>query len=297
VSVSSITQTSSYVVITPVRNEQENLPHTIESVVAQTARPSVWILVDDGSNDQTGVITDNAAARHSWIQVVHRPNRGFRKAGGGVIEAFYDGLHHLKGRDWDFLVKLDGDLVLAPDYFKRCFARFQQDPKIGIAGGLICRRRGNDLVAESHGDPSFHVRGATKIYRRACWDELGGLIKNPGWDTVDELKANMLGWRTCTFEDVKVHQLKETGSVDGVWRNAVKNGLANYVTGYHPLFMLGKCAKRIVEWPYGVAAGGLAWGFASGYFRGVDRIKDDEFIRYVRNQQLRRLTLRSSLWN
>ena len=284
-------------VITPVRNEQENLPYTIESVVAQTVRPDVWIIVDDGSTDATSLIADNAATQHSWIQVVHRPNRGFRKAGGGVIEAFYDGFDQLGDREWNFLVKLDADLVMAPDYFERCFDRFKQDPRIGIAGGLICRRHGSDLVAESNGDPSFHVRGATKIYRRACWDQLGGLIKNPGWDTVDELKANMLGWKTCTFEDLRVHQLKNTGSVDGAWRNAVKNGLANYVTGYHPLFMLAKCAKRVLDRPYGIGASGLAWGFASGYLRGVDRIQDDAFIRYVRNQQLRRLTLRSSIWN
>jgi glycosyltransferase involved in cell wall biosynthesis len=290
-------RTASYIIVTPVRNEQDNLPQTIDSVVAQTVRPNVWIIVDDGSTDRTGSIADNTASKYEWIEVIHRKDRGYPKAGAGVIEAFYDGLNQFSRRNWDFLVKLDGDLVLPPDYFERCFDHFQQDPKLGIAGGLICRRRGENLVAESKGDPSFHVRGATKIYRRQCWHQLGGLVKNPGWDTVDELKANMLGWKTCTIEDLKVHQLKQTGSVDGAWRNAVKNGLANYVASYHPIFMFAKCVKRILDRPYGVTAGGLAWGFASGYLRRVDRIKGAEFIRYVRNQQLRRLTLRSSIWN
>jgi poly-beta-1,6-N-acetyl-D-glucosamine synthase len=285
-----------YVVVTPVRNEEANFLQTIDSIIAQTLRPAVWIIVDDGSADRTGVIADGAASRHEWIGVVHRQDRGFRKPGSGVVQAFYDGLAVIQRPEWDFLVKLDGDLVLAPDYFQRCFARFDQDPQIGIAGGLICRRQDGCLVAENKGDPPFHVRGATKIYRHACWEQIGGLIKAPGWDTVDEVKANMLGWKTCTFGELKVHQLKHTGSADGRWRNSVKNGLANYITGYHPLFMFAKCVKRIFSRPFGLGAGALAWGFLSGYLRGVDRITDGDLVRYLRDQQFRRLTLRKSIW-
>ena len=285
-----------YVVITPVRNEEDYLPRTIESVVSQTIRPDKWIIVDDGSTDQSGAIANDAATRHPWIQVVCRSDRGFREPGAGVIQAFYDGFDRLDSQVWDLLIKLDADLVFAPDYFERCFDRFVKDPKIGIGGGLVCYSSGADLLPESPNDPSFHVRGATKIYRRQCWDQLGGLVKSTGWDTVDELKANMLGWKTCTFTDIKLHQLKKTGSADGQLRNAIKNGLANYVTGYHPLFMLAKCAKRVLATPFAVGAGGLAWGYASGYLHGLRRIDDGDLIRYIRDQQLRRLTFRSSIW-
>jgi biofilm PGA synthesis N-glycosyltransferase PgaC len=286
-----------YIVITPVRNEGAHFAETVDSMVSQTLRPALWVIVDDGSKDETGAIADRAAKTHSWIQVIHRADRGFRKQGSGVIEAFYEGFELCKNLRWDFLVKFDGDLSFEKNYFENCLARFAQNPKLGIGGGVICKSENGALIIESRGDPRFHVRGATKIYRRDCWDQIGGLIKAPGWDTVDELKANMLGWQTATFYDLKLRQHKDTGSADGAWRNWVKNGLANYVSSYHPLFMAAKCAKRVFAPPYFVGAAGLAYGFASGYLRRVPRVHDSAFARYVRGQQWRKLTMRPSIWD
>jgi len=285
-----------YVAITPVRNEERYLPQTIQSFVTQKCAPIAWIIVDDGSTDATGSIADAAAAHYPWIEVVHRPDRGFRQPGTGVMEAFSDGLARLGSTAWDFLAKLDADLVFSPDYFASCLERFEHNPRLGIGGGLICRRRGDTLIPDSASDPLFHVRGATKIYRRACWDQIGGLIKEPGWDTIDELKANMLGWTTRTFTDLQVQQLKETGSADGRWRNWVKNGRANYITGYHPIFMVCKCAKRLLQKPFGIAGVGLLFGFASGYLEGIPQLPDRELVRFIRREQLRKLTFRRSLW-
>lgn len=286
-----------YVIITPARNEGEHLPQTINSVVSQTLRPHRWVIVNDGSSDQTRSLMEAAAAQHPWIKTVHRPDRGYRQQGGGVINAFYDGYALVRDEPWDFLVKLDGDLSFDPAYFARCLERFHADPKLGLGGGTICNPIHESLVVESPGDPVFHVRGATKIYRRACWEAIGGLLQAPGWDTLDELKANMLGWKTCTFPELKLIHYRIAGKADGVWKNWVKNGRANYITGYHPLFMLCKCLKRLGEKPYGLVAAGLGFGYCSGYLRRIPRVNDRELIRYLRRQQLRCLTLRSSLWN
>ena len=217
----------------------------------------------------------------------------------GVIEAFYDGFELLSktAPGWDYLVKLDGDLRFQPDYFKQCLSRFDADPKLGIGGGMVCEAMGNQWVEESKGDPAFHVRGATKIYRRACWDAIGGLLKAPGWDTLDELKANMLGWNTYTFRDLKLLQLKSTGTADGTWKNWVKNGRANYITGYHPLFMLAKCGRRIMRPPFFVAGMALLVGFFGGYLRRLKQVDDPELITYLRSQQINRLRGRHSLWS
>jgi len=284
-----------YVVITPVRNEENNFRKTVESFVNQSIQPCLWVVVDDGSKDRTGEIADEAARQHPWIRVVHRKDRGFRQPGTGVVEAFNEGYALVGETAFDYMVKFDGDLAFERDYFEACFSRFDADPKLGIGGGLICAAGAQGLVGEVKGDPAFHVRGATKIYRAACWSQIGGLFKAPGWDTIDELKANMLGWTTRTFKDLKVHQLKDTGSADGAWRNWVKNGLANYITGYHPLFMAAKCTKRVFARPYLIGAIGLSWGFIKGYVQRVPRVPDPALIRYVRQQQMRKLTGRSSI--
>ncbi len=283
-----------YLIITPARDEAEFLEKTIRSVVNQTVRPAQWIIVNDGSRDATGEIIDRYARLYPWITAVHRVNRGYREAGRGVVHTFYDGYEHLESRDWDFLVKLDADLSFPDDYFESCFAEFAADPSLGIGGGGIYHEIGGELRIEAN--PKFHVRGATKIYRRECWDALGGLVPSPGWDTVDELKANMLGWTTRSFLDLRVSHYRYTGSADGAWKNCVKDGRANYVAGYHPLFMLLKCIKRLGEKPYLMGSIGLMWGFLAGYWNSAPRIADQKLIRYTRNQQLRRLMLQESIW-
>ena len=286
----------SYIIVSPVRNEAKHLSQTIESVTKQTVLPKRWIIVDDGSTDETGAVAEAAAIKFDWIKVIHRSNRGYRKPGGGVIDAFCDGYNQIGSLDWQFIVKLDGDLSFAPDYFARCLVRFQQDSRLGIGGGTICKEVGGNLLPESTIDPAFHVRGATKIYKRDCWERIGGLICAPGWDTVDEFKANMLGWATYTFPEIQALHHRPAGQAQGDWKNWVKNGRANYVAGYHPLFMLLKCVSRLKNKPYVIAALGLFIGYLSGYLRRVPMVGDEQLIRYVREQQMRRLLNRESLW-
>jgi poly-beta-1,6-N-acetyl-D-glucosamine synthase len=285
-----------YAVVTPVRDEEKFLPVTIAAMCAQTNLPVKWILVDDGSRDQTGVLIDNAAANHNWILTIHRKNRGFRQAGGGVIDAFYDGFACLADTEWDFLAKFDGDLSFDSSYFEQCITEFNRDATLGIAGGTCCKLVGGELVPEYTAEPRFHVRGPTKLYRRGCFEQIGGLIRAPGWDTVDLIKANMLGWSTRTFPHIRLQHLRPTGGAYGSWNDWVKNGLANYVTGYDPLFMACKCLRRTLRRPHANGAG-LWLGFMKGYFRRMTRVDDPAMIRYLRAQQRRSLFFRKSLWN
>jgi hypothetical protein len=142
----------------------------------------------------------------------------------------------------------------------------------------------------------FHVRGATKIYRRECWEDIGRLISAPVWDTLDEIKANMMGWETGTFQELRVNHHRFTGAADGSWRDAVKNGLSDFICGYHPLWMFTKCLTRLGRKPFLIGSLGHFFGFVKGYLKNVPRVDDAALIRYLRRQQLRRLLLRSSIW-
>jgi glycosyltransferase involved in cell wall biosynthesis len=279
-----------YVVISPVRDEEAYLPFTIESMLAQTVRPSEWIIVDDGSADRTTLIAQEYADRFPWIRVARRENRGFRSGGGG-IEGFLHGLTLLHTQDWEFLVNLDGDVAFSPDYFQSCFAKFRDNPRLGIGGGTIYNNIDGKLYAETCAE--FHVRGATKIYRRRCWDDLGGMVPGIGWDTVDEIKAQMHGWITQSFSDLQVIHHRWTGAARGLWANGVKNGHSDYFVGYHPVFFAAKCLSHLFKRPFIIRGASLAYGFFSGYFQRAPRINDREFIRFLRHQQLRRLFRRA----
>ncbi len=283
-----------YVVISAVRDEEPFLPSTIECMAHQTIVPAEWMIVDDGSTDNTGNIIDKYALKYPWIRGVHRKDRGFRKAGGGVVEAFNDGYEGLKTSNWNFIVKLDGDLSFEVDYFERCFRKFSEEPKLGVGGGVICHNVNG--VKQFEQGPAFHVRGATKIYRKACWDAIGGFWPAPGWDTMDEVKANMLGWTTRSFPDLHLMHHRATGTAEGIWSGVVKNGRANYICGYHPLFMVGKCIRRFALKPRVLGSVALMYGFLSGYVKRIPKVNDPLAIQYLRHQQMNRLFGRESIW-
>ena len=283
-----------YVIVSPVRDEEEHIKDLVASVASQTIRPVEWVIVNDGSTDNTGPVLDRCAEEFPWIRVVHRANRGFRKPGSGVVQAFYDGYNALRDSNWDFIVKLDGDLSFTPEYFEKCLEHFLNDPNLGIGGGDIYHSISGKMVLERN--PRFHVRGATKIYRKACWEVIGGLWSAAGWDTIDEVKANMLGWRTYSFADLHLHHHRLTGSSGGFLRDRLKNGEVCYISGYHPLFVLASCVYRFAQKPFIFGSLATLYGYLRAHWRHVPRVEDRPYLAYIRSQQLRRLFGLQTIW-
>lgn len=283
-----------YVVITPVRDEEQYLPLTVESIVKQTLRPVEYVLVNDGSKDATGQIIDEYAKKYPWIRAVHRTDRGARKWGAGIIEAFYDGYHALTCGDWDYMSKMDGDLSFETEYFEHALKRFDENTKLGIGGGFLYHLDHGHRTLETH--PTFHVRGGAKIYRRACWEAIGGLWVGPGSDTIDEVKASMLGWETMSFIDLQIQHHRWTGASYGRWGGIIKNGTTDYVSGYHPLFFLAKSMARTFKQPFVVGSMALIYGYLRAYLQKVPRVDDREVIEYLRQQQMARLLGRETIW-
>jgi len=263
-------------------------------MVNQSVRPAEWVIVNDGSKDRTGSVIDEASHQHPWIRAVHRQDRGYRKWGAGIIEAFYDGLRSLASTDWEFMSKLDGDLTFEPGYFEGAFKKFEANPRLGIGGGMLFHYENGAKVLEQA--PSFHVRGGAKIFRRECWDAIGGLWVGPGSDTVDEVKANMLGWTTMSFPDLQMHHHRPTGASWGRWGGLVKDGKIDYAYGSHPAFLLAKTAARLFRRPYLVGSVALLYGYIEAYLRRIPRVDDPELIQYLRNQQLARLLGKETIW-
>lgn len=284
-----------YLVISPVRNEAEHVEKSIISILNQTIKPEEWIIVDDGSRDRTVEIVKKYSGKYGWIKLISKADRGFAEPGRGVMEAFYEGYDHRTCNDFNFIVKLDGDLSFDSNYFESLFRNFSEEPKLGIAGGVCYVRRNGQLEIEKH--PEFHVRGTTKVYRRECWNQIGGLIKHFGWDTIDEVKAQYNGWATKSFKDLKTIHHKITGYNTGKFNWAIKCGKGNYYCGYHPLFVLAKGLRRmILKRPYLVDGIGIMVGFFSSYLKRDERYEDLEIIEYLRKEQIKRLLFRPGIW-
>lgn len=279
-----------YVIITPARNEAKFIKLTLDSVVSQSIKPVRWIIVDDGSNDATASIVNEYRMKYPWISLVSLEDRGYRYRGTGVVEAFYAGLEHIDSYH-DFITKLDADLSFDPEYFEDLNNKFQHNDRLGIAGGVsyTCRS-GNRWVLER--EPEDHVHGATKVYRRACFKEIGGLVPMGGWDTIDEIRAQMKGWKVQSFNDLIVHHHRPTAKAEGSLKGMAEMGRFSYYCGYHPLAFLARGAYRIfVDEPFFLAAITQLWGYYSHWFTRQPQINDKELISYYRKKTLRKLLI------
>ena len=225
-------------IVSPVKDEAEYLERTIASIAAQTVLPTLWLIVDDGSQDATGAIADAAARAHPWIRVLHRPPRSTRSVGPGVVEAFYAGLATVDGDDFDFdfLCKLDGDLEVAPDYFARLYALFAADPALGTASGKVYVPRDGAMVLERTSD-QFSI-GAAKLYRRACFEQIGGFVPEVMWDGIDCHRCRMLGWRAISVPDPALaitHHRPMGSSHRSIYHGRRRWGRGQFFMGTHPV--------------------------------------------------------------
>ena len=189
-----------YVVVSPGRNEAKFMRRTLDSVVAQTLRPALWVIVDDGSTDESPEILADYAARHDWIRVVRREDRGHRAVGPGVIDAFYAGWETVDTSAFTYLCKLDLDLDLPERYFEGLIEEMEKDPRLGTCSGKAYYYDAQgQRVWERMGD-EMSV-GASKFYRRDCFEAIGGFVREVMWDGIDCHKARQLGWTPVSWDE------------------------------------------------------------------------------------------------
>jgi glycosyltransferase involved in cell wall biosynthesis len=277
-----------YVLVTPVRDEETTIGRTIQSVLRQTVPPREWIIVSDGSRDATDTIVGKAAEEHAWIRLIAlepRPGRSF----AAVVQNTLLGIGELSFRDYQYLGLLDSDVEFQTDYFEQLMARFEADPQLGLAGGVVIDvGTPRDQFPRNHRD----VPGAVQFFSRECFEKIGGLIPIPegGWDGMTCVMARMHGYETRLFTDLVVDHLKPRNiSEGGVVRRKWQMGVRDYAVGYHPLFEIFKCISRLKDPPFVVGA--TAWwvGYLMAALQRRPRIVDADVIAHVRREQMDRL--------
>jgi glycosyltransferase involved in cell wall biosynthesis len=279
----------SYVVITPARNEADFIECTLKSVVAQTVRPLKWIVVSDGSTDGTDEIVSRYSAEHPWIELIQMPARQERNFAGKVL-AFNAGYAKVKDLDYRVIVSLDGDISFEPDYFEFLLKKLQDDPDLGLTGTPFQELSGRKY------DYRFvsveHVSGACQVFRRECFEAIGGYIPVRGGsiDHIAVISSRMKGWKTRTWtEKVCIHH-REIGTAQrNVIGSRFKYGVKDYRIGNHPVWEVFRAVYQMAQRPLGV--GGLALG--AGYFwamlRRYDHPVSQELVRFHRGEQMLRL--------
>ena len=279
-----------YLLISPCRNEADYMRQTLDTVIAQSIRPAKWVIVDDGSTDATPAILADYAARHDWIAIVTRKDRGRRSVGPGVIEAFYAGYETINPDDYDFLCKLDLDLRLPPRYFETLIAKMTANPRIGTCSGKACIEEHGHLISENHGDETS--LGMTKFYRVACFREIGGFVREVMWDGIDCHRCRMLGWIACSWDEPElrfVHLRPEGSSQQSVYTGRMRHGFGQYFMGTGLVYMAASALYRINEKPRLLGSLAMLWGWLNSALQRKPRYADMAFRRFLRRYQMRAL--------
>jgi len=278
----------SYVLITPARNEAQFLELVLKSVVAQTVRPLRWIIVSDGSTDGTNELVQKYAADHPWIELVRMPERKERHFAGKVL-AFNVGWERVKALPYEIICNLDADISFDADYFEFLLSKFAENPRLGVNGTPFTEGKGTyDFRFTS----IEHVSGACQLFRRECFDVIGGYtpIKGGGVDLVAVVTARMRGWQTRSFpEKVCFHHRKMGSGMNRGLKLPFKWGQSDYRLGSHPVWQLFRCCYQMSRPPYIV--GGLICLSGYGFSLITRRPKavTPEFSRFRGQEQMARL--------
>jgi biofilm PGA synthesis N-glycosyltransferase PgaC len=277
-----------YALITAAYNEGRFIGRTIESVLNQTVRPAQWIIVSDGSVDDTDAIVQRYARDHSFIGYFRMPD-GHVRIPAAQIRAFNEGLRLVDDSN-DFIGNVDADVEFPPTYFESLFQRFAANPKLGLAGGVV-EDADVGFRKALRGEGLRTVCQAVQLFRWDCYKAIGGYpaLRYGSSDTYMEVSARKLGWDVESYPDLRVAHNRPTASASGLLRGRLRQGRADFYIGTHPLFEIARCCRRLNDKPVGLASLLRLTAFFSLYLSGERPSAEDEFVQFYKKEQLKRL--------
>jgi poly-beta-1,6-N-acetyl-D-glucosamine synthase len=277
----------SYAIVTPARNEAENLVALAACLAEQTVPFARWVIVDNGSTDETVHVARGIAAGDPRVSVIGAAGEAVPTRGGPVAKAFTAGIEALELVP-DVVVKVDADITVNASYFEELLAEFVADPSLGIGGGICYELEDGSWVPRHQ--TGNRVRGASRAYRWACLQDVLPLENRPGWDGIDELRAAAAGWRTASFPGLRFDHHRAVGLRDASRRvRLYETGRSTYFSGYRPSYLVMRSLYKARREPIAVA---MIAGYASAWARREPRVDAAARAEVRREQSFRRLPLR-----
>lgn len=277
---------NSYIIITPCKNEEKNLPHLIESITSQTVRPILWVIVDDRSTDNTSEIIKNAQKKCHWIQTI-QTNGIKRDLGLHLAEVIKTGFDYATSYCekmklmYNYIGNVDADLTLDSTFYENLIEEFNKNPKLGIASGGTKHIIGNKIkhAKVSVNEPS----GGHMLIRKDCYLSCGGITVSYAVDAVLKAKARLKDWETKRFEDNIATEIRDASSVDGYWKGYLEAGRAAYFINIHPIHAFYRSLEILCK-INNISAIAYQIGYFGDTIKRKEQLKDNEIKNYFWNK-------------
>lgn len=268
-----------YIIITTVRNEEVVIEETIKSVINQSILPKEWLIIDDNSTDKTPEILSHYSKKYTWIRFEKNSEIKLTEKGARIASLINFYLSKVEYKDYHFFSKLDGDLILPSDFYEKMINEFLLDTKLGIgSGSLMYKGKKEKNIYDDL------TRGATKFYRRECFEEIGRLQLTTGWDTLDNIIAQKKGWKTKVL-DIWFDHLEEEGASQGFVNKYYNVGKYCGKIPYHSWYFFLKLIYRIFDKPYIISTALLTAGYINSRIIKKERPFPKEVTSYFRDKQ------------
>jgi glycosyltransferase involved in cell wall biosynthesis len=258
-------------------------------MVAQTVKPLRWVIVSDGSTDETDSIVERYASNEPWIELVRMPERRERHFSGKVY-AFNAGYERVRELPYQAIASLDADISFDADYFAFLLQKLADDPGRGLVGTPFYE--GSAPVYDYRFVNIEHVSGACQLFRRRCFEDIGGYVpvKGGGIDYIAVVTARMKGWKTRTFTDKLCHHHREIGTAqNNTWSSRFKYGAKDYALGHHPLWEVFRTVYQTTKQPYLIGGVALGCGYCWAMLRRAPRPVSRDLMAFTRHEQIMRL--------
>jgi glycosyltransferase involved in cell wall biosynthesis len=278
-----------YVLITPARNEEGMIGRTIQSMIGQTVAPLKWVIVDDGSLDATADIVGPYLVQHDWIELVRLPKHRDRSF-AAKVGAFNAGFERVRDLHYEVVGNLDADVSFDEDYCAFLVNKFEKDPDLGVAG-TVFREEGYSSESDSF-EGQNHVAGGCQMFRRQCFEEIGGYIPNRegGIDWIAVTTARMMGWTTRSYREKSFFHHRSLGTAErGILASNFSYGEKDYYLGGHPLWEMFRVAYRMMKRPYLLGGIALCLGYVSAFVRQIHRPVSSDLMKFHRQEQMLKL--------
>jgi glycosyltransferase involved in cell wall biosynthesis len=278
-----------YILITAARNEAAFIEKTLASVVAQTVLPERWFIVDDGSTDETAHIVENYATRQRWIELIRQPQRAERSF-AGKAQAVEFAWTRAQALEFEVMGNLDADISFASDHLEFLLQQFSRDSSLGVVGTPFTET-GYDSAQDSF-EGERHVAGQCQLFRRRCFEDIGGYVPNPagGVDWIAVTTARMKGWKTRSFPEKRYHHYRPMGTAErGGLAALFSYGEKDYYLGGSPVWQLFRVCYRSTKRPFLLGGIALLSGYCWAALRRLKRPVSRELIRFHRREQMQKL--------